>query len=179
MSQEKAVLIFVAADNCGGCSRFKKHFWNDTKKELAGIEGLRVIQYEISRIGDLLPPGAHPDLSRFVKWYPTFILVSSKSHQRDSPHLEGVVFNGVQVDGIWDIAPPAKRMATDNVGIIKWVREELSNNPLFKKGVSFSALGTKGILKAPPKAHLEVPDEDDDDDIYSVNYCQQIFVPFN
>lgn len=173
---ENAVFIFVSAGNCGGCIRFKQHFWERTKAELAKIAGLRIVDMPINKLGDSLPPDAHRDLPRFVSWYPTFILVSKSSY--DKAKLEGVVFNGVEGKAKWELAPVAQRRPTDDVTVVAWVKEQLSGNPVFRKGVTFSPLGVKGILKA-PKTEREYESEDEDGEIYTPTYCQQAFLPFS
>ena len=181
---DNAVFIFVSAGNCGGCVRFKEHFWERTKAELAKITGLRVVDMPVPKLGEPLPPDAHRDLARFVSWYPTFILINKSSYEKVK--LEGVVFNGVEgkvVGGAegrakWDLVPVAQRRATDNVSVVSWVKEQLSSNPIFKKGVTFSPLGVKGILKA-PKSEKEQGSEDEDGEIYTASYCQQAFLPFS
>lgn len=171
---ENAIFIFVSAGNCGGCVRFKQHFWERTKSELAKIAGLRVLDMPIAKLGDSLPPDTHRDLSRFVAWYPTFILVNKASY--DKSKLEGIVFNGVEGKSKWELAPVAQRRATDDVSVVSWVKEQLANNPIFKKGVTFSPLGVKSIPKV-PKAEREM--DSDDDEIYTLTYCQQSFLPFS
>jgi hypothetical protein len=171
---DNAVFIFVAAGNCGGCIRFKQLYWDKTEKELAKIKGLTIKKVEIPKLGDPLPPGQHKDLSRFVAWYPTFILASKSSLTKDK--LEAVVFNGVESKDVWNLVPIGQRKPTDDVSILAWVKDQLANNPLFKKGVTFGSLGTKSILK-PPKSE-KGEDSEDDDEIYTATYCQQAFIPY-
>ena len=175
---EKAVFIFVSAGNCGGCIRFKKDFWDKTKVDLSKIPGLHVSEVAVLKIGDSLPPNAHKDLVRFVSWYPTFILVSKASY--DKGKLEGVVFNGVENKTKWELVPLAQRKPTDQATVVSWVKQELADNSLFKKGVSFGSLGLKSIPKGPKMGrNPEFSDDSDDDEIYTQTYCEQAFVPFS
>ena len=174
---ENAVFIFVAAGNCGGCIRFKQHFWDKTRAELNKIGGVRVIEINITKLGDPLPPDAHGDLQRFVSWYPTFILASKASY--DKNRIEGIVYNGVDNKmGKCDLVAPGERKPVDHTSIVAWVKEQMTHNSIFKKGVNFSSLGVKGILKAPKQDKI-AHDSDSDDDIYTSTYCQQAFLPFN
>lgn len=180
---KQAVFIFVSAGNCGGCVRFKQNFWEKTKAELAKIPGLRIKEHPVSKLGEPLPPDAHQDLARFVGWYPTFILVSKDSYEKNK--LQGTVFNGVEdKSGQWNLIEVTKRLPTDDVTVIKWVKETLSgNNGFFKKDVSFKSLGVKGVPKPAKNAretHHDNFDEDSpNDEIYTAAFCRQAFMPFS
>ena len=169
--------MFVSAGNCGGCIRFKQNFWDKTKAELAKISGLRVVDLAINKLGDPLPPDTHRDLSRFVAWYPTFILISKASYEK--ARLEGVVFNGSEnpQQKKWELVAPAQRRAIDDVALVGWVKEQLATNSLFKRGVTFEPLVGRGILKG-SKGGKDPDSDESDGEYYTSGYCQQAFVPF-
>lgn len=177
---DNGVFIFVSAGNCGGCERFKKNFWEKTKSELNKIAGLSIVEVPLNKIGDKLPPSAHPNLDKYIGWYPTFILVSKSSY--DKKQLDGVVFNGIEGKHRYELSPIAQRRATDDINIVAWVKEELNNNPIFKKGIKFGSLGIKTL---PVPTHKPNSHEDDasvptsNQEFYTPAYCQRAFRPYS
>lgn len=183
---DRVVFIFVAAKQCGGCIRFNQNYWDNVEKELAKVNNLVVRKVEVNRPGDPLPVTEHKDLSKFVSWYPTFILVPQRSFAKD--RLEGLVFNGVSNGDKWTLAPASQRSEINGDKVVEWVKDQMSNNPLFlqKKGVSFGPLAQKPILKgsgnykfneASSSSLIESSDSEDDD-IYTITYCQKAFLPY-
>lgn len=170
----EAVFIFVAAQGCGGCISFKKNQWAATEAALRGINNLTVIPIEVSRVGAALPSSTPKDLSRFVSWYPTFILVTKESWHKNSS-LEGVVFNGAQgksKGAIVTMAPESQRKPLDTTNLVNWVKAEMATNPLFSKRVSFGPLVEK---KAVSSSEPEIKSE-----YRPINlYCETSFLPFS
>ena len=178
---ESIVFIFVAAGGCGGCKRFKENFWPNTKKELSNI--VEVIEVDVPRLGDPLPPNTPKNLSRYVHWYPTFILATKSSWNRGE--LQGIVFNGeTGPDGETGLVPQGMRKPIDGSSVLAWVRKEMVSNPLFQRGSSMGPLYT-----TPSPKHNKIGnnnklinsshEDSEDDEVYIMggSYCQQAFTP--
>lgn len=96
--EPKCVLILVTVSICAHCVRFRED-WPKTKQALQETQLVDIVDIELNKFSDRPDPQKYPsDLSRWVKWFPTFILVSKSSWTNAQPgkngRLEGVIFNG-------------------------------------------------------------------------------------
>lgn len=122
----KCVFVLVTAANCPHCSRFRKE-WPEIRQALMETQLVEEpVDIEVVKLSDQPDPKKYPpDLSRWVKWFPTFILVSKSSWLKAQPgqngRLEGVIFNGVmEANGVKYVSSesPSKE------SFIRWIRSE-------------------------------------------------------
>lgn len=103
---DQPIFIFVTAGNCGVCSAIKP-MWADpetgiglrSKIDSTGVVDIIEIETPLMSKGRDIFDQYHPDLYRFIRWYPTFIMVTAESWNNKSKKLEGIVFNGKMEDG--------------------------------------------------------------------------------
>jgi hypothetical protein len=119
----KPILLFVFAKNCSGCINFKKRVLPELEKELSSDSRLT---YQIIEFNDMqVTPNEkhHPDLKNgFVRFFPTLMLVPSNLWNNHKSKLKAVVKHG-------DEDPP--KVDYSKVGILAWVNETITKNPLF------------------------------------------------
>ena len=177
MSMVFAVLYIVTARNCGACTRYKQMYREKTKADLDKIKGLKVEKIDVNKIGDPLPEAFPKDLQRFIKWYPTFVLVTKTSNDNKGGKLDGVVFNGKENNNSAFEHTGSGGYTLDNVGITKWVKDNLEGGVLFKKlGPSMAPLHSQKPQKS---NNVRSKIEDDDQEIYTKAYCSQSFIPYH
>lgn len=175
MSMVFAVLYIVTARNCGACTRYKQLFRDKTKAELDKIKGLKVEEIDVNRIGDPLPEAFPKDLQRFIKWYPTLVLVTKTSNDNKDGRLDGIVFNGTENKNSTFDHTGSGGYTLDNVGIPKWIKDNMEGGALFKKlGPTIAPLHSQK-----PQKNGRSKIEDDDQEIYTKAYCSQSFIPYN
>jgi hypothetical protein len=136
----KPVLVLVTAKDCGHCVRFRPLWKPDNPNGPAG----RGIRDEIERTGlvrviDIEHPSrsqppnfsSYPrDLTRYIQWFPMFLLFTGESWDTASAspnkegRLDGVVFNGTLVNGIPRNITNGIPLTKDN--LINWIRTETS-----------------------------------------------------
>ena len=97
MSSRSATAIIVTSDSCGACKQFENTGKRD--QAVAAINSLPNVQAQVIKIPDLTQismanlKNYHPDLPKFVAWFPTLILANETWHDRSSK-LQGVVYGG-------------------------------------------------------------------------------------
>lgn len=97
--EHKSVFILVTVSVCAHCVRFRED-WPEIKQALLETQLVDIVDIELNKFSDRPDPQKYPsDLSRWVKWFPTFILVSKSSWTNAQPgpangRLEGAIFNG-------------------------------------------------------------------------------------
>ena len=134
-------LIFVTAKDCSACVHYKDRYWNTTESELVTkYEGkLELIKIVLENKHRPQPdPNNYPaDLRRFVRWFPTFILIEGKSWQNADPkitgsnrgsRLEGAVYYGQFVNDI--IKQGSNIPIPNSKHLIPWIESTLLM-PLF------------------------------------------------
>jgi hypothetical protein len=94
----KATLVFTSAKTCPACINFA-NVWPEIKKKLAS-PNLEIVEISLANTGSQIDAKYPKNLSRYVKWYPTFSLFRSDTWKEalsnsgiDYP-LGGYVFNG-------------------------------------------------------------------------------------
>src|SRR5437016_8207823 len=138
----KPVLVLVTAENCSACKQLKARTWGTLKSEIIKLGAVRIIEISLNTTADLPSENFYPiDIKRYIRWFPTFLLFTSKSWYAASPEvnkgskssLEGVVFAGKFEGGILQSIPG---IGATQENVLKWLREELNNNSLFRTSTS-------------------------------------------
>lgn len=122
----KPTLFAIYADGCPACEMFKKFARDTFIKEITKRNKVILIEVTLENIGTKLPDSFPSDLQKFVRWYPTFVLVNTDT--LTSSKINGVVFNGELKNGEYALKEKnLLRPTADN--IINWVEWEITNNP--------------------------------------------------
>ncbi len=157
------ILVAVFADNCDGCKYFKG---NHLAKLREKLKGYRYQEIFVARIGDPVPSNFHPDLNRFVRWWPTFILATRSSFEDKSGRLEAYVFNGVQDNGNISHVGMGKGYPFSADGVVKWISDMESS-----KAVPVAPLHSNGLPKSTPVKNDPYQDRN--------FYCEQSYIPYD
>ena len=123
--EPKSVFVLVTASQCPHCKNFRRD-WPEIKQALIDSQLVEIVDIEVVKLSDQPDPKKYPpDLARWVKWFPTFVLVSKSSWINAQPgqngRLEGTIFNGV-VD-----AKEAKYIGSESPNkesLLRWVRAD-------------------------------------------------------
>ena len=143
----KPVFVLLTATTCPGCVNFKAKVWPSLKEELIKDNKVQVVHIEVPTTGSKPDPTKyHPELSRFIGWFPTMFLFPADRWNNHSSQLIGIVKNGKIVPpGVNDqgtqIPEHVEPMVQINVSkedTIKWIDFTI-NNPdgMFQRGSHF------------------------------------------
>jgi len=132
----KPYLIIITSSTCGACQRYKQD------NEKAVMEMLRkenlVTVIQINDGQSVQPIQINPELNRYIKWVPSFMLVTKESWEGKGP-LQGAIMN--QKIGYYS---NDKFIQTEQIkaeffhtseAILSWIKRELSTNSVFNKNI--------------------------------------------
>lgn len=122
----KPTLFAVYADGCPACEMFKK-FGRDTfVREITKRNKVILIEITLEHLGAQLPEGFPPELQKFVKWYPTFVLTNTDTLATGK--IKGTVFNGQLKGNVYELKEKNKLLMPTAENIVNWIEWELVNN---------------------------------------------------
>lgn len=148
-------LVFATANDCSSCIMYKKKYWDATRAELEekykGRIELVIINFETKRNLQIDTTQYPADLRRFIRWFPTFILIHGKTWELASPQsttsssgestgstlntvkrLEGVIYYGTFVN---DMAKQQNNIPPPNAKhLIPWIETSLMT-PTFTRDI--------------------------------------------
>lgn len=89
------VFLLVTAKTCGYCKIFMDTTWGELKSKLEDFKNIKIKKITLETTNTQPSKNLyHPDLHKFIGWFPTLILVSQKTWNNHSKELKGVVYNG-------------------------------------------------------------------------------------
>jgi hypothetical protein len=123
----QCVLVTATASNCAGCKTWARSEKDKLHTLLKGK--VKILHYNIENFehpDEELPKGLHPDLSRYIGFYPSFILFPDINFYNTKQYLVGIVFNGKSiVNGIGNEWIPdeehSEKITSENIE--KWIKE--------------------------------------------------------
>ena len=127
-SSKRNILVIVTAGDCPACKFFKSK-----RRDLLDIvnrEKLVKIE-EINFPNKHSPPdfsSYHPDLVKYIGWFPEFIIFTKESWNNHSIPLKGYVLNGVYTFESGGIVPGSldiedRQANIDIRTIVNWIRQ--------------------------------------------------------
>jgi hypothetical protein len=125
----KPVFVLITSGQCGHCVNFLKDGWKDMRSALEHLGTVKVKHIDLPKGGridrDSQTGEKYPDdINRFIRWYPTILLVDGNSWERGDKLDSVVVFNGVMKDGELVGNNSANPMTTS--GVKNWISENLA-----------------------------------------------------
>lgn len=127
----KPVLVLIMSKTCGACIGFKRDKWGDLKNYLIKRNDVDIVEITVD------PPSTtleqyHPDLAKYVGWYPTILLFSGSNWSNKSSSLKGFVKNGkLEGDKVTNVPFEVNGMkkqidySPDSIG--KWIDNNINN----------------------------------------------------
>ena len=160
----KPVFVLITAKTCPGCVIFKKNTWDDLKKDLEKQNKVQIVTIEVPTTQSKPDPNKyHKDLSRFIGWFPTFILFPADRWNNPKSELIGIVKNGKLVppgtnkDGKYIpemVEPVGKFNPSDKNDTLKWVDYTISNDKIFTRNDKIiNSQFPNGKFMVPTAAH--------------------------
>lgn len=150
-----AVFVAVLSESCGHCVAFKNTYLSKLQDELAKKKSLQteyiILSDQASK--DEMVKKYPRDLINHLSWFPIFLLIPRNSWDSCRANnllpLTSVVFNG---------PPNSMRMPSTNIpptsdNLVKWVDENLSNNPIFKSSNSTRSSKSSGSRSS---SHMKI-----------------------
>jgi hypothetical protein len=125
------VFVVAMAKTCPHCRNFKRNVWPELKVKLNQDPRISNI-VEIEQDTMISPS---PPLDKWVKWWPTLLLITKQSWDRKKD-LEGFIFNGKMVDGE-PMYIGGMELTVD--GVMKWIDKVNS-------GVSVDVVKSRGSV---------------------------------
>lgn len=129
----KPVFVIATAKTCLWCHTFRQN-WEEIRQAIENTGIVRIVDIEVNSINELPSSDKYPrDLSRWVRWYPTFLLFKGRlwDHAMPGPNkdvstavLEGSIFNGYITRSKAEfIRGPAPTKET----LLEWIRKEVAS----------------------------------------------------
>ena len=128
------VFVLVMAKTCGACQNFKRRIWPNLKQELERLNKVDIVEIELSSTNSVVSNTTyHPELKKFIGWFPTILLFTGDSWNNKSSKLEGIVKNGkLNNNGVEFVGKPD----FSKQSVLEWLNENLNQNALFKNSNS-------------------------------------------
>lgn len=128
MSNKEYVLYLVMSSSCAHCVKLKNTILPKIENSVGQLGNVGFEKIELTNMGDKIPSPHPSSLSAFVKWYPTFVLVSyaeiNKSKISGLP-FKASVFNGDFVDNKLQYK---NDFPMSENGISDWCQKEIGKN---------------------------------------------------
>jgi hypothetical protein len=138
-------LLIITALDCGACADFKSNHFDELLKNLkAGNIAYRHLDYK-SR-SQIIPElnSKHPNLSNYVKWVPSFLLVNNEQYKKNTPNPNVKVMNGVIDNGILSRETDSRNVYQRTTkSILKWLSD--------------SGFNVKNLLKKSDDVKKQIP----------------------
>ncbi len=142
----KPVLLLVMSDTCGACQKFKVTALPSIEKEIKkqGNVELLKLEFPIMQISTDDVDSKfeyHPELNKFVTWFPTFILVPDNLWFDKGSKLSCLVKDKEGVDKSMEdrrkgiVPQPGDKRYPDysKDSILDWIKTSLSSDSIFTK----------------------------------------------
>jgi hypothetical protein len=137
MTNKDSTLYLVMSATCQHCVKLKNTYLNKIKSGVDSFNTIQMVPIELNTMSDKIPSAYPSTLSVYVKWFPTFVLVSNaeieKSKMTGIP-FKAHVFNGDYVDNRLTYR---NEFPMNDTGILEWIQRELPklNNGAVQKKV--------------------------------------------
>jgi len=118
------VLYLVMSATCNHCVKLKENYLGKIRSAIDSLGNVKFVPIELSSMSEKIPSQYPSTLSVYVKWFPTFVLVSTaelnKSNGSGIP-FKASVFNGDYVDNKLSYR---NEYAMNDTGIVDWIQKE-------------------------------------------------------
>lgn len=135
MSNKEYILYLVSSSSCPHCVRLKTTQLPKIESAVQQLGNVGFEKIELASMSDKIPSHYPSSLSVFVKWFPTFVLVSNaeinKSKISGLP-FKASVFNGDFVDNKLSYK---NEFPMNDSGISDWCQREIGKNVPAKKKI--------------------------------------------
>jgi len=152
----KPVFVLLMAKTCGHCANFKSKRWPSIKEELLKDGKVDIVEIELETQTTKPPSKYHPDLHKYIGWFPSMFLFNGDSWNNHNSELKGIIKNGkLTDDGVKNVKSGGKIVDYSQESILAWVDSNLNQNPIFQSGVYRS----KGKMYVPTVGSIKFVDE--------------------
>ena len=141
----RPVFVLITSKVCPSCHGFKKKVWPDLRRELEHEDKVKIITIDVPTLDSKPDPDKyHPDLKRYIGWFPTVSLFPASSWRDRSSELKGIIKDGRIIPAGHDkngkfqperVAIVVKPNVTKN-SILNWVDKTLNENRLFNPSLA-------------------------------------------
>ena len=119
MTSKKPVFVIVTSGSCGHCKTYKEKQRVELVNRIKSEGKVNLIEIDLPGSRVEIKPEYHPDLTRYIAFFPQFLLFTGESWDNKSGRLEGVSINGEMInDKIELINKPTK---SDTNFILNWI----------------------------------------------------------
>lgn len=164
----RPVFVLLTAETCGSCKHFKNSTWNSIKKELEKRNRVRIVEINVPSTGSKPDSSKyHPELSRWIGWFPTIILFPSDRWDNHNSVLTGIIKNGEikrpntvkDKNGDWmpEHVSFVGKMNLSKGDVLKWVDFTLDKVPIFANSSIYSNSQSNKETKYQRPETIKVP----------------------
>lgn len=122
--------VSVLSKTCSHCKNFKDTSLTTLKNRVKLIPGINRKEYiEVSNLASAFDESKyHPDFSRFITWFPTFIIFTTESWEAHDKELIGKVMGGNITDNKMTLSNKAE-FSANPVDITNWIKKCMIDYP--------------------------------------------------
>jgi len=120
------VLYLVMSATCQHCVKLKENYLTKIRTAVDGLGSVKFVPIELSSMSEKLPSQYPSTLSVYVKWFPTFVLVSTAEINKSTVSgipFKASVFNGDYVDNKLSYR---NEYPMNDTGIVEWIQREIN-----------------------------------------------------
>ncbi len=131
-NSKKHVFVMAFSSTCGHCRTFKNSKRKPLLNLLSKAGTVEVVELNLTaQNSHTLLTSNHPDLPKYIGWYPSFMLFTRSSWTNKNTKLEGFVLNG-KISGDKVVFDNSKAYSVKPEFIRDWINKKLKD-PMFNK----------------------------------------------
>lgn len=127
MASKKSVFVILTSSTCGHCQTFKSKYRDEVIKRVKDDGKVNFVEINFPTSNSVPGPEYHPDLVKYIGWFPEFIIFTGESWENHSIELIGSIMAGKMVSGRPEFVQEESRLDVDS--IISWINKEVPSGP--------------------------------------------------
>src|SRR5680860_1135952 len=120
------VFVIITSTTCGACNTFKTRYRMEVMSRLKDEGRVEIVEINFPNMKPVLDNRYHPDLIKFIPWYPLFIIFTGESWENHSTPLMGEIMYAKYEGGRYS---PEMNQPINAETIILWVNKKISEHP--------------------------------------------------
>ena len=121
MASKKPVFVIITSSTCGHCQTFKTKYRDEVASRIKAEGKANLVEINFPTSNAVPGPEYHPNLVKYIGWFPEFVLFTGESWENHSIDLDGVIMAGAGWDDKGRPKFNQEESRLDVEGIISWV----------------------------------------------------------
>jgi hypothetical protein len=122
------VLYLVMSSTCQHCVKLKQNYMSKIESNIRQLGNVQFVPIELKSMSEQIPNQYPSSLSVYVKWFPTFVLVSASEIEKSK--MTGIPFKAsvFNADYVENKLTYRNEFPMNDTGIVDWCQREVNKN---------------------------------------------------